>query len=283
MLLRTIKDIYHEELDGIYPREEVSSFFSILVDHFLGFEKFILVMKPDLMLSKEEEAPLFSALSRLKKEYPVQYITGKTYFLDMELSVNEHTLIPRPETEELVRWILDDSDTAGTELRILDVGTGSGCIAIGISAKLPSASVTAVDVSGGALQMARENAELQGCSIQFNQCNILEEDLDEQAWDVIVSNPPYVKDSEKEDMSSNVKNFEPSLALFVPDHDPLKFYRRIIELASVSLNTGGRLYFEINEALGKQMVELFEAHNFSEIELRKDIFGKDRFIKGIRK
>ncbi|MDC6351754.1 peptide chain release factor N(5)-glutamine methyltransferase [Zeaxanthinibacter sp. PT1] len=163
------------------------------------------------------------------------------------------------------------------------MGTGSGCIAVGLSAKLPSASVTAVDVSGEALQMARENARLQGCNIQFKQCNILEEDLNEQTWDVIVSNPPYVKESEKEAMSRNVKNFEPALALFVPDNDPLKFYRRIIELASVSLNVGGRLYFEINEALGKQMAELFEAHNFSEIELRKDIFGKDRFIKGIKK
>ncbi|WP_373072173.1 peptide chain release factor N(5)-glutamine methyltransferase [Zeaxanthinibacter enoshimensis] len=282
MLLKSIKDIYHKELDGIYPREEVSAFFSLLTEHYLGLERFILVMKPDLIISKEEEAPLFMALSKLKEEYPVQYITGKAHFMDLELTVNEHTLVPRPETEELVQWILEDSHKAEATLRILDIGTGSGCIAIALSHRLQYASVTAVDISAAALEIAQENARAHGCNINFKQLNILEEQPEGQPWDVIVSNPPYVMDSEQEGMPVNVKKYEPHHALFVPDEDPLKFYRRITELAAAHLKEGGGLYFEINEALGDAMTELLSTHEFSEIQLRKDIFGKDRFIKGIK-
>jgi release factor glutamine methyltransferase len=280
MLLKEIKKVFHTELDAIYGKEEVSSFFYLLIEHYLGLERFILAVQPELIITKEEESPLFAALSKLKLQVPIQYIIGKANFMDLDFVVNKNVLIPRPETEELVRWILDDFSTAQSDLKILDIGTGSGCIAISLAKNLPNAKVYALDVSQEALAVAKETAELNGVEIYFVNADILEvNDLDDK-FDIIVSNPPYVRMLEKQEMKNNVLDNEPELALFVADDNPLIFYKKITELAAKNLIDKGVLYFEINQYLGKETQSLLEATNFSEIELRKDFFGNDRMLKG---
>ena len=311
MLLKEIKDIFHKELGGLYPKEEIDSFFYSCIEHYLQLERFILAIQPGITLTQEEEQPLFEALTELKTEKPLQYILGTAHFMDLELQVDENVLIPRPETEELVQWILDDfrfqksevRDQKGEEfkldaersrsvistplndhsLRVLDIGTGSGCIAIALAKYLPNAKVYALDVSEGALRVAQKNAEANEVDITFLHRNILNPELElesELAFDVIVSNPPYVRELEKEKIQKNVKDFEPDTALFVSDEDPLLFYRAIIDFAEKHISENGMLYFEINQYLAEETKALFNSRNFSEIELRKDMFGNDRMLKG---
>tara|TARA_E500000318_G_scaffold61574_1_gene57133 strand:+ start:1868 stop:2743 length:876 start_codon:yes stop_codon:yes gene_type:complete len=291
MLLKEIKEIFHKELGEIYPKEEIDSFFYSCIEHYLKLERFILAIQPGITLTKEEEQPLFEALSELKLEKPLQYILGTAHFMDLELEVNENVLIPRPETEELVQWILLDTEQSGRviersrndrSLQILDIGTGSGCIAIALAKHLPNVKVFALDVSEGALNVARKNAASNGVDITFLHEDILNTEL-ELDFDVIVSNPPYVRELEKNEIQKNVKDFEPDTALFVPDEDPLLFYRAIIDFAENHLSEKGKLYFEINQYLGEETKALFHARNFSEIELRKDMFGNDRMLKAIKK
>jgi len=280
MLLKEIKKVFHTELDAIYGKEEVSSFFYLLIEHYLGLERFILAVQPELIITKEKESPLFEALSKLKLQVPIQYIIGKTHFMDLDFVVNKNVLIPRPETEELVRWVLDDFSTVKSDLKILDIGTGSGCIAVSLAKNLPKAKVYAIDVSEEALVVVKETAKLNGVEIYFINADILEvNDLDDK-FDIIISNPPYVRMLEKQEMKNNVLDNEPELALFVADDNPLIFYKKIIELAAKNLIDKGVLYFEINQYLGKETQSLLEATNFSEIELRKDFFGNDRMLKG---
>ena len=291
MLLREIKNIFHQELDDLYGKEEVSSFFHLLTEHYFGLERFVLAIQPDLVIDKDQETILFKALADLKLEKPVQYITGSAPFLELDFKVNEHVLIPRPETEELVRWILDDVKTRKEPLTVLDMGTGSGCIPISLAKNLEQAQVQALDISKEALEVARENAMTHGVQVDFFQADILNLDFlsdTEQSqglkatYDIIVSNPPYVRELEKKAMRNNVLKNEPNIALFVPDEDPLKFYRAIVNFASERLNAKGVLYLEINQYLGKEMVDLLAASHFELIELRKDLFGKDRMLKGIK-
>ncbi|WP_431121601.1 peptide chain release factor N(5)-glutamine methyltransferase [Flagellimonas flava] len=282
MLLKEIKNIFHKELDPIYAAEEVDSFFHLCIEHYLHLERFTLVLQPDLVLTKEEEMPLFEALSKLKLEEPLQYILGTAHFMDLDFKVNEHVLIPRPETEELVEWVISDCQVERSrDLRILDIGAGSGCIAIALAKKFPNANVYALDVSEQAIEVAKENAKLNGVDITFIHYDILDPDFElELEFDVIVSNPPYVRELEKEGIKDNVKKYEPHVALFVEDEDPLLFYEAITQFAISHLGKKGKLYFEINQYLGKETQALLEAHNFLEIELRKDIFGNDRMLKG---
>lgn len=305
MLLKEIKDIFHKELEGTYPKEEIDSFFYRCIEHYLKLERFILAIQPGYTLTKDEEQPLFEALAQLKLEKPLQYILGTAHFMDLELQVNENVLIPRPETEELVQWILDDilvkkqfkkdaersrsvisTPLNDHSLQILDIGTGSGCIAIALAKNLPEAKIYALDVSEGALNVAKKNALANGVEITFLHQDILDAELEfepELTFDVIVSNPPYVRELEKNEIHKNVKDFEPGTALFVPDEDPLLFYRAIISFSEKRLLKKGSLYFEINQYLGAETKALFNARNFSEIELRKDIFGNDRMLKAKRK
>ncbi|MEO9511351.1 MAG: peptide chain release factor N(5)-glutamine methyltransferase [Flavobacteriaceae bacterium] len=291
MLLKEIKTIFHQELDILYPEEEVNAFFYRLIEHYLKLERFVLVLQPNLTISREEEQPLFEALAELKLQKPLQYILGVAHFMDLELKVNKNVLIPRPETEELVEWILNEclverpsTERAGSrDLNILDVGTGSGCIAIALARKLPNAKVYAMDVSEGALEVAKSNAELNQVEINFFRADILKLELQPKPkpkFDIIVSNPPYVRELEKNEIKKNVKDYEPSLALFVPDDDALLFYKAIVTSAEKYLMEKGSLYLEINQYLGKETKALLEAHNFLEIELRKDLFGNDRMLKG---
>ncbi|MEM8506816.1 MAG: peptide chain release factor N(5)-glutamine methyltransferase [Bacteroidota bacterium] len=281
MLLAEIKRIFHQELDALYPDTEVDAFFYRMLEHYTCFERFVLVVQPEVTLSKEEEQPFFEGLSRLKKEEPLQYILGQVLFKDINLLVNKHVLIPRPETEELVDWVLEEWDaTSLVSPVVLDIGTGSGCIAIALSKALPKAKVFASDISKKALDVAEKNARLNAVDIIFVRSDILKpQAIPMGEFDIIVSNPPYVRESEKREIWNNVKKYEPELALFVPDKDPLLYYKAIAAFAHNYLKTGGSLFLEINQYLGKETVAMLETLNFGGVELKKDIFGKNRMIK----
>jgi len=284
MLLREIKNIFHLELDAVYQKQEVDNFFHLLVEHYLNLERFILTMQPNLIITKEEEQPLFEGLAHLKLNRPIQYIIGKTTFMDLDFFVDENVLIPRPETEELVTWILDDCSVERPPERNSRAGSRDlriGCIAIALAKNLPNAKVFALDVSKKALEVAKRNAELNEVEITFIEGDILDElDLDDK-FDSIVSNPPYVRESEKKQMAKNVLDHEPSLALFVSDENPLLFYKSIVAFAQNNLKSDGSLYLEINQYLAEETEQLLETNIFQDIELRKDIFENHRMLKGI--
>ncbi|MEH6536278.1 MAG: peptide chain release factor N(5)-glutamine methyltransferase [Psychroserpens sp.] len=288
MRLKDIQDIYHKELDELYGKNEVDSFFNLVMEHYLKLDRMHLFMEPEHVVTKTEEQPLFEALNQLKLEQPIQYILGETEFYSLPFKVNEHTLIPRPETEELVALIIDNVTSSAVKkpLKILDIGTGTGCIAISLAKHLIKAQVSAIDVSEGALEIAKQNAELNEVGVAFIQDDILKTCYSafdaESNYDIIVSNPPYVRNLEKAEIQPNVLNNEPHLALFVDDENPLQFYNAICEFAQLNLKNGGTLYFEINEYLGEEMVELLKAFSFKNVELKKDLFGKDRMIKGVK-
>ncbi len=294
MRLKEVQNIFHNELDAIYSKDEVDSFFYLLTEEFLGIRRLAFSMQPEFTITKEEEQPLFEALSKLKLEQPIQYVLGKTEFFGLPFKVNEHTLIPRPETEELVEFVIkgskfkvQSSETSKSKtenFKILDIGTGTGCIAISIAKNSPNAQVFALDVSKDALKVAKENAELNETNVILLESDILNRDswnlaFSDLHFDIIVSNPPYVRNLEKDEMKNNVLQNEPHLALFVEDEHPLVFYKAITEFAAKYLNNHGQLYFEINQYLGQEMVALLEDSGFQNIELKKDIFGNDRMIK----
>ncbi len=284
MYLKEIKVIFHKELDPLYPKEEVDSFFYMFMEHYLELERFSLVLQPNTIVSKEEEQPFFEGLARLRKEEPVQYILGEASFMGLKFKVNPHVLIPRPETEELVSWVIKNYEgKSHKDLKILDIGTGSGCIAITLAKLLPKASVLALDFSNMALEVARKNAELNNVEINFLNADILDLNIELGfEFDCIVSNPPYVREMEKDQMGNNVKNYEPSEALFVSDSDPLKFYTSIAAFSLGHLRPKGSLFLEINQYLAMQTKQLLVNNHFKEIDLRKDIFGNFRMLKGTR-
>ncbi len=281
MQLRAIRDIYREELEPLYPREEIDSFFYLILEYHLNLERFVLALQPDLHLTKEEESPLFHSLSRLKTQEPVQYILGEAFFYGMRLLVNPSVLIPRPETEELVDWILKDLPRNQNNIKILDIGTGSGCIAIALAKHCNNCKVTAMDISAEALETARLNAENQGVAIEFEKADIRSWNSPSDQWDLIVSNPPYVRQSEKDEIRANVIEFEPDLALFVDDKDPLFYYSHILNFARKHLKDGGAVYLEVNRYLARDTKQLLEKEKFSEIELKKDFLGNDRMIRAL--
>ncbi|TXG39375.1 peptide chain release factor N(5)-glutamine methyltransferase [Seonamhaeicola maritimus] len=287
MRLQDIQNDFHNELDSIYAKEEIDNFFFMLTESYFDVSRLKLALDPDIVLEKPHF--ILGALSQLKEEKPIQYILGETEFYGLQFKVNDDVLIPRPETEELVDWILNchsERSEESSELSVLDIGTGSGCIAISLAKQLPNAKVYALDVSKKALKVAIMNAELNNVEIEFIEHNILNPRHAElvsasQKFDVIVSNPPYVRVKEKELMKQNVLNNEPHLALFVDDDNPLLFYKAICEFSKSNLKEEGRLFFEINEYLGNDMEELLKNYNFKNIELKQDIFEKDRMIKAV--
>ena len=283
MLLREIRNIYQEELEGIYPKTEIDSFLDILLEHYLGFGRFVMALQPEYTLTKEEEQPLFEALARLRQEEPIQYITGSVHFYGRDFTVNPHVLIPRPETEDLIRWILECQGGHEAPLKILDVGTGSGNIAITLARELPQAEVHALDISSEALAVARQNAAENKATVQFVQADFRTLKHLEHQWDLLVSNPPYVRLSESREMSNNVKRYEPAQALFVPDEAPLLFYELLARFGKANLKTGGMLFLEINEALGTEVQQLLSSEGYTEIEVRRDLFGKERMISAVFK
>lgn len=284
MNLSEIKEIFHSELVNIYEKDEIESFFKLLMDEYLNLKPFEWVLRGNDLIEYDKEKQVFDALSQLKLEKPIQYILNKSHFYGLEIELNDHVLIPRPETEELVDWILREiriktQVADGKEFRILDIGTGSGCIAVSLAKNLPNVKVFAIDVSESALKVAKKNAKSNAVEIDFIEANILELQKLPYNFDVIVSNPPYVRDAEKRMIRNNVINYEPHLALFVKDNDPLLFYEKISELATEYLIGDGLLYFEINQYLGNETKEMLNKKRFKEIELKKDIYGNDRMIK----
>ena len=280
MKLAAIRELFHQELQALYPREEVESFFGMLLEHHLNTDRFLLVLQPDYRLDRGGEHPFFEALSRLKEEYPIQYILGKTTFMDLEIRVREGVLIPRPETRELVEWILDSKEELPAEPEILDLGTGSGCIAIALAHYWKQARVSALDLSETALEVASENAGNNRVDVHFMKKDILKGEAPAGMWDLLVSNPPYVREQEKQAMAANVKRYEPPMALFVPDEAPLIFYNRIAAQARNILRPNGWLYFEISQYMASEMESLLEREGFTEIQSKKDMFGNPRMIRG---
>lgn len=263
-------------LQPYYTAEEVSALSRIVCCDLLGQAPTDYYLGKDIVLSSKKEQELEDILQRLSRFEPLQYIEGRTLFLGRELWVAPGVLIPRPETEELVELMLKEIPA---DARILDVGTGSGCIAISLAKELPDALVTAWDVSPEALSVARANARKLQADVRFVECDVLACQVDEVGlYDVIVSNPPYVTEAEKADMEPNVLQWEPSLALFVPDDDPLRFYRRIAVLGRDMLADGGRLYFEINRAYGREMVEMLRTMGYVGVRVEKDLSQNDRFV-----
>ena len=280
-----------QELSSIYDIGEAESFFYLILEEKQKLKRIDLALNPDLTFSDEEIQYWNSILEQLKKEIPIQYLLRKTSFYGLEFEVNENVLIPRPETEELVEWIIESwkaevgswkLEAGSRKIKILDIGTGSGCIAISLAKNIPNAQVFAIDVSEKALATAQKNANINEVNVALIEKNILETDDLKQQFDIIVSNPPYVRELEKGEIKKNVLDNEPHLALFVEDNDALIFYKKIAELAQKNLSPNGQLFFEINQYLGTEMIDLLEKMGFKNVELRKDIYGNDRMIQGTR-
>jgi len=283
LLLSQLKIKFLNLLKDEYPAQEVNSFFNLLIESYLGMNRLDFALKPGKEISLEEKEKFESAIHRLSLHEPIQYIIGETEFFGLKFKVNKNVLIPRPETEELVQWILDDVGGAKNpqNLKILDIGTGSGCIAISLAKNLPNAEVFALDISEKALKTARENAGLDKVNVDFIQADILNLEALTGKFDVIVSNPPYVREMEKAEMHLNVLENEPDMALYVQDTDPLIFYGIIAKLAQEGLQKNGNLYFEINQYLAKETEEILKNSGFK-TELKKDIFGNYRMLRGRR-
>ena len=283
MTLKEFKLHLSKELEEVYPETEISSFFFMILEDYLKISKTKHLTEPDLSIEESKVQELNCVISRLKKEEPIQYIIGKTEFYGLEFNVTKDVLIPRPETEELIEWILEKSVNLERNIKILDIGTGSGCIPITLKNNIADADVQAIDVSETALTIAKKNAEENNTSIHFHKADILKtENLNfinkNIKFDIIVSNPPYVRDLEKKEIQNNVLQNEPHLALFVPDNNPLLFYDKIADLAKIHLKKDGFLFFEINQYLGLETVDLLKEKGFTNIILKKDLYKNDRMI-----
>jgi release factor glutamine methyltransferase len=281
MNIKEYRTHFTTALSSLYDKEEADSFFYLVLEKLHQLKRVDLALQPELHFTESDIHNWNTILEKLKLEIPIQYILGSTYFYELEFSVNENVLIPRPETEELVDWIVSNhkKNRPKDQIKIVDIGTGSGCIAISLSKNIKNAIVFAIDVSEKALATAKKNAEINETTVTFIQENILETNDLKIQFDIIVSNPPYVRNLEKTEIKKNVLDNEPHLALFVEDTDALLFYRKIALLAQKSLSENGELYFEINQYLGKETVALLRNMSFKNIELRKDIYGNDRMIR----
>ncbi|NEW78774.1 MAG: peptide chain release factor N(5)-glutamine methyltransferase [Gelidibacter sp.] len=278
MLIQEFKKYFFLELSNVYPETEIQSFFTILVEFKLHLSRIQLALEHNFELDNDDFDFLKNALLKLKNQIPVQYIVGETAFYGLIFKVDKNVLIPRPETEELVEWIIQNHKKSKS-LKILDVGTGSGCIAISLAKNLPNAEVFSLDISAEALNVAKNNATFNQVTIDFINADILTIEKLPDTFDIIVSNPPYVRELEKDQMQQNVLSNEPHIALFVKNENPLLFYDKIAELAKKHLTENGVLYFEINQYLGHETVDLLKTKGFKNIELKKDIYGVDRMVK----
>ena len=291
MLIKSYRTNFINEVAPFFDESEAEFFFYIILEKLQKLKRIDLALQPNLELSENDLKKWEAIVSELKTQKPIQYILGETEFYGLPFLVNENTLIPRPETEELVELIIKDVKNSKLEtsnLQLLDIGTGSGCIAISLAKNIEIAQVFTIDVSEKALEIAKKNAEINNVDVNFICENILETvflsavEGFPKLFDVIVSNPPYVRNLEKAEIAANVLAFEPHLALFVEDTDALLFYRKIAQLAKESLSKNGRLYFEINQYLGIETIELLENLGFRDIILMQDIYGNDRMVKCTR-
>ena len=291
MNLKEFRNFFSAELSGVFPKTEIDTFFFLLIEEKLNLQRIDTVLKPDFLIGNNILTEFKKIIKRLQKEEPIQYILGKTEFYGLPLLVDKNTLIPRPETEELVEWAIKEiqekrikskdviSKDNEKSLSILDIGTGTGCIPISLAKNLENVTISAIDISKEALKIAKQNAALNNVEIDFIEIDILNTDKLNQQYDIIISNPPYVRELEKVEINNNVLENEPHLALFVDDENPLIFYKKITDLAKQHLTKKGILFFEINQYLGKETVEMLEKKGFQNIQLKKDHFGNDRMIK----
>ncbi len=279
MKLQEFRLLFNKELSALYPKTEIDAFFFRLVENKLNFQSIDVFLKQDFIITIDLLTELKTVLTRLKKEEPIQYILGNTEFYGLPFIVNENVLIPRPETEELVSWVLDDIDNKENKISILDIGTGTGCIPISLKKNLPKATVFGLDISEEAIQVASRNSLKNNVNIKFIKQDILKVKELKVKLDIITSNPPYIRELEKKEISNNVLKNEPHLALFVSDENPLIFYKSIANFAKTHLNENGILYFEINQYLGKETKTMLQEKGFNNVTLRKDLFGNDRMIK----
>jgi len=268
-----------KELNGFYPKNEIRQFSKLMLEHILNVSTTQLLMMNFEMLNEQQLNHLEQMTTKLKQHIPIQYIIGETVFYDLCFKVNPSVLIPRPETEELVDWIIKEQK--GKLTKLLDIGTGSGCIALSLKANMPVIEITAWDISIDAIATAKTNAEKLNLDIIFKQVDVLNFRVGTEKFDCIVSNPPYVRELEKEMMESNVVEHEPHTALFVSNNDPLLFYRTIAQIGQQMLQPKGFLYFEINEFLAEDMTEMLSHLGYSNIECRKDINGRNRMMKAV--
>jgi release factor glutamine methyltransferase len=294
--MKTIRDVftaYRHTLNSVYDANEIEALTLMVVNEISNLSKAQIKAFPEKEITIEQTERLNVILTRLQTGEPVQYILGNTEFYGLPFKVNPSVLIPRPETEELVEWVLTSVGSCQLAVsNILDIGTGSGCIAISLKKNLPNVSVSAIDISSGAIETAKQNADLNEVKVDFIQANILNSKFKIQnskisgqyneKFEVIISNPPYVTLHDKAQMHTNVTNFEPHSALFVPEDDPLIFYKAIADFALNNLTDNGLLFLEINESLGNETVDLLQTKGFRNIELRKDMSDRDRMVKANR-
>lgn len=299
MTLKNFRTYFTDTLQEIYLKTEIDTFFFLLIEEKLNLQRVDTVMQPDFLIADANLSELKIILKRLQKEEPIQYILGNTEFYGLPFKVNKNTLIPRPETEELVEWIIKevtelqsnkvaklDMDATSKmneekSIAIIDIGTGTGCIPISLAKNLNNVKISAIDVSSEALIVAQQNATLNNVDISFLEMDILETKELPQQYNLIVSNPPYVRELEKVEINNNVLENEPHIALFVEDDNPLIFYSKIADLAKIHLKKEGLLFFEINQYLGKETVAMLKHKGFNSIKLKKDLFGNDRMVKAI--
>lgn len=287
MTLQQAKEAVLQAISNLYDQREAGNIASMVIEKISGKSKMDQFLNKEEVLNNDATMQLNDCMRALSVGTPVQYVLGEAWFMGMVFRVNKDTLIPRPETEELVEWIINDlKDAPQKKYKVLDIGSGSGCIPISLKKLAPQLTVQSVDISEGAIKTANENAIIADSSVEFIELDFLNENNWNQfgTIDIIVSNPPYIRESEQVSMAVNVVNFEPASALFVPDNDPLLFYRKILHFSEKHLPAGGRIYLEINEALGNETVNLFNtAAAAFETILKKDMQGKDRMIRATKK
>lgn len=280
MNLEEFYKLIQVKLDRKFDKNEVEEFFFRLIDHYCQVDRLKYILNSKLELNKIEEVNLVRSIKFLEKESPIQYITGQTQFMGMNFTVNKNVLIPRPETEELVRWIVQDLHS---NKRVLDIGTGSGCIATSLSKLMDNCIVFGWDISSDALDIASKNSKNNSVNVKYDLVDITNEKQCSEKFDIIVSNPPYVTQDDKLLMSKNVISYEPHIALFVKENDPLFFYNKILNFSKKNLISNGTIYFEINENFSKQVNKLLKKEGFHDIIVRKDFRGKYRMVKAIKK
>lgn len=283
MNLAELSVTFQQKLQKLYDAEEIQSLFLLVVNHLLGYGKARYIAEKQTPIKADVCLKFNEMLVLLNSGMPVQYVLGETEFYGLKFNVNPSVLIPRPETEELVDWVLNEHKGSRQLANILDIGTGSGCIAISLKKHLQQAKVFAMDISKKALETAKDNAVLNAVEVDFITDDILGPlNVDYPKFHIIVSNPPYITEDEKLEMHQNVLAHEPHTALFVSNEEPLVFYEAIADFAKLHLDKGGCLFFEINEYLGHQTIEMLVDKGFSDIVLRKDMQGKDRMLKAVR-
>lgn len=276
--MQKITSYIKESLKTHYPESEILGFVRIIIEHITG-RAYSLAISGNDDLSNQQQQALEQIIARLKQYEPIQYITGETEFFGLPFSVDANVLIPRPETEELVELILNENPYPG--LNVLDIGTGSGAIAVALAKYMKEAKIAAWDISDGALETAKNNAERNGVNVFFQKVDVLATYPTVEKYDIIVSNPPYIMESEKAQMERNVLDYEPDLALFVPDDDALLFYEHIAGIALNILKQGGRLYFEINREKGRETLKMLEKKGFFNIALFQDLSKNDRMVRAV--